>query len=79
MIALQSIALGTPVLLPDYYPIPEEVRSMCVVEKEEELDKMAARMLKGPKSRYIKDSSKMEQFYISKVNQFYTKLFDKIL
>ncbi len=34
IIALESLALGTPVVLPDYSPIPEDVKRMCVVVKE---------------------------------------------
>ena len=71
IIVLQSILLGTPVLLPDYSPIPKEVRSMCIVAKPAELDGMAAKMLEGPKSRYINKNNDLSRFYISKVNDLY--------
>ena len=34
IIVLESLGLGTPVLLPDYSPIPREVKDMCVVKDE---------------------------------------------
>jgi glycosyltransferase involved in cell wall biosynthesis len=78
LIALESIALGTPVLLPTYSPIPEDVRSMCIVEDESKICKTALRMLDGPKYRYINDIENINRFYISRLGVFYKEIFSKL-
>jgi glycosyltransferase involved in cell wall biosynthesis len=79
IIALESLALGTPVLLPDYSPIPKEVKEMCVVRDEISLpDAMAEILNSGNKAKYIKDPEKLDKFSISNVNSFYAKLFRKL-
>ena len=79
MIVLESIALGTPVLVPSYSPIPKEVRDMCVVADESRMAGVAARILNsGDKSRYIRNRENLKEFYISNVNHFYSKLFDML-
>ncbi len=76
MIALESIALGTPVLLPSYSPVPKEVRGMCVVAKESELATVAARILNsGDKGKYIKNRAGLKDFYISNISGTYSEIF----
>ena len=79
MIILESIALGTPALVPSYSPIPKEVREMCVVAKEGELAKVAARILESrDKGRYIKNRENLKEFYVSRINDVYSALFDTL-
>jgi glycosyltransferase involved in cell wall biosynthesis len=76
LIVLESIALGTPVLVPSYSPIPKEVRDMCVVADESRLAGAAARILSSDdKSRYIKNRANLKEFYISNIDHFYSELF----
>jgi glycosyltransferase involved in cell wall biosynthesis len=78
LIALESIALGTPVLLPSYSPIPEDVRSMCIVEDESKIYKAALRILDGPKRKYIKNIGNIDRFYVSRLGVFYKEIFSKL-
>ena len=76
--ALESIALGTPVLLPSYTPIPKDVRGMCVVAPESELPKVAAKILLGPKKDYIMNSGMMKMFYTSSIPSVYGRIFKQL-
>ncbi len=79
LIVLESIALGTPVLIPAYSPIPSEVRNMCVIASEIELGDAAAEILNSKDvTGYIKNKNGLRQFYISNVNSFYSALFNRI-
>ncbi len=78
-VAIESIALGTPVFLPDYSPIPEEVRSMCVVADEEKLPDMIADLVRsGKKPALIRKKENLDSFRISKVLKVYGKIFSRI-
>jgi glycosyltransferase involved in cell wall biosynthesis len=77
-VALESIALGTPVLLPSYTPIPKDVKEMCVVAPESQLPKMAAEILKGPKEDYIMKRDRIERFYTSSIPSVYGEIFRKL-
>ncbi len=77
-VALESITLGTPVLLPSYSPIPEDVREMCVVAPEADLPRMVARILDGPKEGYIANREKVTRFYTSSVPSVYGEIFRKM-
>ncbi len=77
LVVLESLALGTPVVLPDYSPVPKEVRKMCVVEKESRIPGRIVQMLKsGDKSRYISNAKGMDAFAISNIDKFYSSLFE---
>ena len=76
IVALESLSLGTPVVLPDYSPIPKEVRRMCVVERESRIPGKIAEMLgSGDKSKYISNAEGMEAFTVSNIGKFYSALF----
>lgn len=76
IVCVESVALGTPVVLPSYTPIPREVRDMCVVGDEGDLPGVIARMLgSGDKPRFIRNRGNLDRFLISKVNDFYGSLF----
>lgn len=74
IIALESLALGTPVVLPDYSPIPAEVKKMCVVEKEDKIVGKVLEMMRNHKS-YIADTSNLKMFSASNVASFYENLY----
>lgn len=76
IIALESIALGTPVVLPDYSPIPKEVKEMCIVEKEDKLPSKIIEVLNNP-NKYLKKKDNLKMFSTSSVIDFYERLFKK--
>ncbi len=79
LIVLESIALGTPVLVPSYSPIPKEVKDMCIVADESSIAGVAAKILNSnDKSKYIRNKENLKEFYISNVNHFYSELFDEL-
>ncbi len=78
-LALESLALGTPVVLPDYSPIPDVVKSMCVVGSERALPGMIAKILKSrDKSFFIKNRKDLERFKSSAITSFYKELFSML-
>ncbi len=77
IIAIESIALGTPVIIPDYSPIPDEVRDLCIVESERNIPNAIARVLKERSLSINKD--KIKRFYISNIEKFYSKMFKEIV
>ncbi len=79
IITIESIALGTPVILPDYSPIPKEVRDMCVVGTEEELPGKIAEILNGSsKRKYIKHDGNLSIFSAARTHEFYSNVFGKL-
>ncbi len=79
IVCVESISLGTPVVLPSYTPIPEEVSGMCVVRDEKDLPDAIIRILRSrDKSSFIRNGRNMDKFLVSKVNGFYGALFRRI-
>lgn len=78
IVALESIALGTPVLLPSYTPIPPDVKDMCIVADERKLPDVATKIIKGKKSDYIRNSQRISLFYDSRVVPVYREIFRKM-
>ncbi len=79
IITIESIALGTPVVLPDYSPIPKEVRDMCVVEAEVELPDKVLEILNGnDKSKYIRHEENLSLFSAARTYEFYDGVFRKL-
>jgi glycosyltransferase involved in cell wall biosynthesis len=77
-VALESIALGTPVLLPSYTPIPDDVKDMCIVADEKALPETAARILDGRKEDYMPNREWVKKFYTSNVLSIYRQIFRKV-
>ncbi|MDE1865145.1 MAG: glycosyltransferase [Candidatus Micrarchaeota archaeon] len=75
VVALESIALGTPVLLPSYTPIPNDVKEMCIVVDEENLPSTAAKILRGRKEDYLPNRSNIRRFYTSNIRAVYRGIF----
>jgi glycosyltransferase involved in cell wall biosynthesis len=79
IIAIESIALDTPVILPKYTPIPKEVKDMCIVSDEEDIpSKILEIVNSNDKSQYIRHTKNLDMYSKSKVNSFYGALFRKI-
>ncbi len=76
IITLESLALNTPVVVPEYSPIPEEVKEMCVVEKEERLADKIIRIMKGDPEEYISNKDNLKMFSTSNVVSFYENLLE---
>ena len=74
IITLESLALGTPVVLPDYSPIPKEVRDMCIVEKEKDIPSRILRIM-SRESTPVRNSGNLEMFSTSNVIPFYDRMF----
>ena len=75
-LSIESIALNTPVVLPNYTPIPKEVKEMCIVESVEKIPDILNRILLDEKpENYIKNKENLKYFSISKIDTFYSKLF----
>ncbi len=78
--ALESIALGTPVVLPSYSPIPGKVKSMCVVKHENEIPGAITRIVRSrSKRRFIRNAKNLESFRASSIPSFYRRLFKRLL
>ncbi len=79
IIVLESLALGTPVLLPDYTPIPKEVKEMCIVKDEASLPNAIVEILNSKdKGKYIINPEKINNFSVASTNAFYSGLFRKL-
>lgn len=74
IIALESLALGTPVVLPDYSPIPKEVKEMCIVASEEEIPSKIIQIM-NRNGNYIRNTENLKMFSTSSVISFYDNLF----
>ena len=75
IITLESLALGTPVFLPAGSPIPNEVKEMCVVDHDDRLPARIVNCIKSGKKGYIRHPENLEQFRVSRVREFYGRIF----
>ncbi|MEM3839082.1 MAG: glycosyltransferase [Candidatus Micrarchaeaceae archaeon] len=79
VVAVESVALGTPVFVPDYSPLPKEVKEMCIVENEEKIPDVLKELVKsGNKAAWIRNTQNLEAFKISMIPNIYQKIFSKI-
>ena len=78
IITLEALSLGIPVLLPDYSPIPPEVKEMCIVAGQKELPGAIAEVLSGKASKQVNGTANLELFSISNVVEFYNKVFEEM-
>ena len=77
-IVLESLALGTPVLLPSDTPIPYEVKRMCVVARPSKLPERMVIMLKGSSEKPFLLRKELERFSTAAIPKFYASLFKKL-
>ncbi len=79
IIAIESIALGTPVILPRDTPIPKEVSEMCIVADERAIPKKIIEIASSrDPSRYISHRENLSMFSKSEVRRFYASLFSEL-
>jgi glycosyltransferase involved in cell wall biosynthesis len=79
VITLESLALGTPVLLPSYSTIPDVVKEMCVVCDIDDMPSTIAKICRSSsKHEFIKNRSNLELFRISNINNFYNDIFKQL-
>ncbi len=79
IVTLESLELGVPVVLPDYSPIPREIKSMCNVEHELGIPRVLESILRsGDASAFIHRKEKMDAFQTSAVERFYKRLFGRL-
>ncbi|MGC8571975.1 MAG: glycosyltransferase [Candidatus Micrarchaeia archaeon] len=79
-LAIESIALNTPVLLPSETPIPNEVKNMCIVELEENMVELLKKIFKSKNpSVFINNKENLKMFEISRINNVYSELFKNLL
>ncbi len=76
--ALESIALGTPVVLPSYSPIPDAVKGMCTVCDKDDVPRTLARIARGNKSSFIRNAKNLDGFKASSIPSFYKRLFARL-
>jgi L-malate glycosyltransferase len=76
LVTLESLALGVPVVLPSYSPIPKEIKGMCVVVPEEKLPETIVEIIKSKnKEKFIRNKENLAQFSISRTGEFYKRIF----
>ena len=79
IITLESLSLGTPVMIPEHSPLPQEIKDMCLQIPE---GKMAAEIIKIAESRdkkqFIKNIADLKIFSTSEIEKFYSDIFRKI-
>lgn len=79
IIVMESVALGVPAILPDYSPIPREIKSMCVVKSEKLLPGTIAQILNSrEREEYIKNIDNLKTFSASRIAEVYSKVFEKL-
>ncbi len=79
IIAIESVALGTPVILPSDTPIPREVREMCVVSEESQIPKKIVEIANSRNpGKYISNRKNLGIYSKSEVLRFYGALFSRM-
>ncbi len=74
--ALEALSLGVPVVLPDYSPVPDEVKSMCVVSGERGVAAKIESILKSRnKETFIYRKENLKPFSSSSIAPFFASLF----
>ena len=73
IITLESIALGTRVLLPSDSPIPDDIKEMCSVAEKSAIPGELARLCANPRQKR-RSVPNLERYYSSNVISFYSSL-----
>lgn len=76
MITLESVALGTPVIIPDYSSIPTEVSNMCIKLNMKSIPEKALEIIESTnRSIFIKNMHEIKRYNIDEIANFYDGLF----
>ena len=79
IICIESAALGIPVLLPSYSPIPGEVKEMCIVKDEKDIPAEIKRIMYSKDiGSLVKNRKNLKRYFVSETNAFYSRLFKSI-
>jgi glycosyltransferase involved in cell wall biosynthesis len=77
IVSIESAALGTPVVIPDYSPIPPEVRRLCIIDKTENLHARLLKAIEGKETARLKPAN-IKGFAVSSVLPFYRREFERL-
>ena len=72
-IAIESTALGTAPVLPDYTPIPDEVKELSIVRDVEDIPKAIASIASG-RVKYKVERKKLERFDVRRIDNAFKRL-----
>ncbi len=78
IIVLESIALGTPVILPDYTPIPDEVKKMCTVLPVDKIPAFISDKGKVSASLDKRDLGALSGFSYESIPSFFSTMFKRL-
>ncbi len=79
IVTLESLSLGVPVVLPDYSPIPDEIKEMCIVEREIGIPRALTSIINSnDTSSFIRNADRLSMFQTSGVRKFYGRLFRRL-
>ena len=73
VITIESAALGTAPVLPDYTPIPEEVKALSIVKGVEDIPKVIAEFASG-RIKYKVYRKKLERFDLRRVDEAFGRM-----
>ncbi len=76
VIAIESATLGTPIILPNYTPIPKEVKELSIVKNIKLIPETIVDLASG-KVKYKIDKKKLKKFYIDRINPLFNELMNK--
>jgi glycosyltransferase involved in cell wall biosynthesis len=79
IIALEGIALGTPVILPSYSPVPDEVKGMCIVREEGKIPSAIIEIFRSKdRSKYVDGKEGLKPFMFSETGTVYSRIFSAL-
>lgn len=73
IIAIESVALGTIPVLPDYTPIPEEVKTLSIVKSVKDIPKVIA-SIASERIKYRVERQKLERFDVGCVDEAFENI-----
>jgi glycosyltransferase involved in cell wall biosynthesis len=79
IITLESLSLGTPVIIPEYSPLPKEIKEMCIQVPENRIaDEIIKVAESRDKKRFIRNVKELRIFSTSEIKRFYSDVFENI-
>ena len=79
IICIEAAVLSTPILLPSYSPIPEEVKEMCIVKDEKDIPAEIKSIMRSKDiASLVKNRKNLKRYFVSETNAFYSRVFENI-
>ncbi len=78
IITIESLSLGTPVVLPDYSPIPKEIKDLCIVSSVNDMKEKLKDILSNPDSYRFSDFQSLKKFDEALINSTMDKIFNEL-